>query len=178
VPTEPAATIRSVELREEAERYCALIEQAESWERQAFAVALVVSLAELLAAASHLPDGEPTDSVSADTPTQEQWSERYAAVQQTLGDWAHYWTTPAAHGDGASEAVLLSLADDLADIWRDLKHGLLALACGAPPADVTWEWRFGFSTHWSRHATEALRAVHARLADAGGPAVAAVRART
>jgi hypothetical protein len=61
------------------------------------------------------------------------------------------------------------VSDDLADIWLDLKHGLLALDDGAPPDDVTWEWRFGFYAHWGRHATEALRALHARLAERGGP---------
>jgi hypothetical protein len=75
----------------------------------------------------------------------------------------------AAYGDGAQEAVMLSLGDDLVDICRDLKRGLLALDAGALGEDVTWEWRFGFYTHWGRHATEALRVLHARLADSGGP---------
>jgi uncharacterized protein DUF5063 len=100
---------------------------------------------------------------------QEQWSERVAAVQQKLGDRGDHWTTLATHGDGAAEPPYLPLADDLADIWLDLKRGLLALEGGAPASDVTWEWRFGFYTHWGRHATEALRAVHARLADDRGP---------
>lgn len=157
-------------MRQEAERYCALIEQAESWERQAFVIALAGSLAELLSAASHLPDIEPTDSELPGSPAQQQWSERFAAVQLKLGDRGDYWTTLAAHGNDASEVVLLPLADDLVDIWRDLKRGLLALEGGVPPSDVTWEWRFGFYTHWGRHATEALRAVHALVADDGGPA--------
>jgi hypothetical protein len=157
-------------MRQEAERYCALIERAESWERQAFVIASASSLSGLLSAASHLPDVEPTDSELPDGPAREQWRERFAAVQRKLGDLGNYWTTLSTHGDDASEVVLLPLGDDLADIWRDLKRGLLALEGGAPSSDVTWEWRFGFYTHWGRHATEALRAVHALVAADGGPA--------
>ena len=157
-------------MRDEAERCCALIEQAESMERAEFAVALAASLAGLLSAASQLPDVEPGDFEIPDGPGQEQWSDRFTAIQRTLGEWADYWTTLATHGDEASEPVFLPMGDDLADIWRDLKRGLIGLEHGAPADDVTWEWRFGFHTHWGRHATEALRAVHARLADEGGPA--------
>jgi hypothetical protein len=65
--------------------------------------------------------------------------------------------------------VILPIADDVADVWRDVKRGLLALGEGHRPDDVTWQWRFDFYSHWGRHATEALRALHARLADEGGP---------
>jgi hypothetical protein len=158
-----------VEMRDEAERYCSLIERAETFEREAFAAALAESLAGLLSAASQLPAVSPTEVDLPEGPPEEEWSERFAAVQRVLGEWEGYWTTTATDGDGADEAVMLPLGDDLADIWRALKRGLLALADGAPPDDVAWEWRFGFYTHWGRHATEALRALHARLADDGGP---------
>jgi hypothetical protein len=75
----------------------------------------------------------------------------------------------APYGKDAGDAVFIPLADDLADIWADLKQGLLALDAGAPPEDVTWEWRLLFYAHWGRHATVALRALHARLAERGGP---------
>ncbi len=155
-------------MREEAERYCALIENAAGVERETFAAEVAASLAGLLAAASAMPDVEPTEAELPDGPTDEQWRERFAAVQATLGDWADYWTTLDLEGGEAAEAVLLPLGDDLADVWRDLKRGLLALHAGSRADDVAWEWRFSFHTHWGRHATEALRAVHARLADAGG----------
>ena len=130
---------------------------------------LAESLAGLLTAASKLPDVSPSEVDLPDGPSQEQWSERFAALQRALGEWEGYWTTMAAHGEDAEQVVMLSLGDDLADIWRDLKQGLLALDAGAPPDDVIWEWRFGFYAHWGRHATEALRALHARVADNGRP---------
>jgi len=154
-----------MQMRDEAERYCSLIERADSFCRDAF----VATLAGLMAAASQLPEVSPTDEDLPDLLSQDEVRERFAAVQRVLGEWESYWTTMATHGEEAEHLVMLPLGDDLADIWSDLKRGLLALEAGAPPADVTWEWRSGFYTHWGRHATEALRALHARLADSGGP---------
>ncbi len=47
------------------------------------------------------------------------------------------------------------VADDLADIWRDLKSGVLLYRKGNYEAAV-WEWRESFRIHWARHAAEAL----------------------
>jgi hypothetical protein len=158
-----------VELRHEAERYCTLIERAASFGREEFVAELAAALADLLSAAPRLPDVTPTDTDLPDRPSQEQWGKRFTEVQDSLGEWESYWTTLAPYGEDAEDAVMLPLGDDLVDIWLDLKQGLLALEDGATPEDVVWEWRFGFYSHWGRHATEALRALHARLAEQGGP---------
>lgn len=50
------------------------------------------------------------------------------------------------------------LADDLADIWRDLKSGLALYEKGNHAAAV-WEWRNSFNIHWGRHAAAALYAL-------------------
>jgi len=156
-------------MREEAERFCTLIETAESFERDEFVAAVAVSLAELLAAASTLPDLTPTNTDVDARSSSGEVRALFGAVQRVLGSWGDYQTTLAPHGDEAERAVLRPVADDLVDIWRDLKEGLLGLAEGAPEGDVIWEWRFGFYSHWGRHATEALRALHVRLADRLGP---------
>jgi hypothetical protein len=158
-------------MREEAERYCSLIETVGSSDRVTFAPAVAQSLAALVSAASRLASLDPGDMDTAVAPRrgQEQWKVRFDALQRTLAEWAYYWTVPPDTGYDAPPTALLPLADDLADIWLDLQHGLDALRLGAEPADVEWEWRFTFYTHWGRHATEALRALHARVADGGGP---------
>ena len=152
-------------MRDEAERFCSLIEDAESRAREDFVDALVASMANLVATALRLPDVSPEGPLP-DHPSHAEWKDRFDAIQIALDDWDSYWTTMTAIGGfDPPEAVLLTVADDLADIWRDLKGGLLALDAGAPLEDVTWDWRFGFYTHWGRHATEALRALHPRLMD-------------
>jgi hypothetical protein len=42
--------------------------------------------------------------------------------------------------------VVASLADDIADIYRDLKKGFALL--GSRDGAV-WEWRHGFEHHWA-----------------------------
>ena len=56
------------------------------------------------------------------------------------------------------EPVLANLADDLADIFRDLVRGL-ALYHSGNAAEAEWEWRESFDSHWGRHASSALGAL-------------------
>lgn len=58
------------------------------------------------------------------------------------------------------------LADDLADVWRDLKGGLALYQAGHLNAAV-WKWRFDFWGHWGKHATSAIYALHCWLANHG-----------
>ena len=59
------------------------------------------------------------------------------------------------------------MSDDLGDIYRDVKEGLLLLAEGLS-ADAVWHWRFNFWSHWGEHSVNALRIIHLRLAEVGG----------
>lgn len=56
--------------------------------------------------------------------------------------------------------VTADIADDLSDVWRDLKRGIILYKAGHVDAAV-WEWRFHFIMHWGHHATGALYALHA-----------------
>lgn len=56
---------------------------------------------------------------------------------------------------GCGDMMTGDLADDLADIWRDLKHGLNLLDGGNPDAAV-FHWREHFLIHWGSHAASAL----------------------
>ncbi|SEG18156.1 protein of unknown function [Bryocella elongata] len=74
----------------------------------------------------------------------------------------YYWDTFQPLADPPELAIASSLVDDLTDIWRDLKNGLLALenADAAAERGVWWNWRFSFYSHWGHHAIGALRVLH------------------
>ena len=72
------------------------------------------------------------------------------------------------HGDPADETVTGSLADDLADIYRDVGDAVAAFDAGRPTC-ARWELTEGRRIHWGRHATGAIRALDAFLADGRGP---------
>lgn len=61
------------------------------------------------------------------------------------------------------EEVMGSLADDIADIYQDLRGGMNKWRRGSS-GEALWEWRFNFEVHWGEHATGALRALHTRAA--------------
>ena len=56
------------------------------------------------------------------------------------------------------QPVTANLADDLADVYRDLVRGL-ALYLSGNKAEAEWEWRESFDNHWGRHASSALGAL-------------------
>jgi len=58
------------------------------------------------------------------------------------------------------------LADDLADIYRDLSGGLSLSAAGHLP-EAEWTFLFSFQSHWGRHASSAIGALHCWFADTG-----------
>jgi len=51
------------------------------------------------------------------------------------------------------------ITEDLADIYSDVKDGLLFFESGMVPAAL-WHWRRTFEAHWGEHATSAMRALH------------------
>jgi hypothetical protein len=57
------------------------------------------------------------------------------------------------------EPTVGDLADDLLDIYTDVKAGLLYFERGHAQQAV-FQWKFTWGVHWGRHATSALRAMH------------------
>jgi len=91
--------------------------------------------------------------------TQEQQGELYSLLKEKLGDWNLY--SQVLIQRKTREANYGSLADDIADIYRDLKEGLVLHHSGlATPNDILWEWRLLFYSHWGDHAMNALRTIH------------------
>jgi hypothetical protein len=67
-----------------------------------------------------------------------------------------YWEVFDPRKD--EKAIRASLADDIADIYRDLERGSNCLK--ENPAEAIFHWRFGFYSHWGSHAVNALRITH------------------
>jgi hypothetical protein len=54
------------------------------------------------------------------------------------------------------------LADDIADMHRDIECGL-SLYRDGHRTEAEWKWRHSFESHWGLHACSALRALHCWL---------------
>ena len=115
-------------------------------------------LAKLFGAALALPDTSPEGGISDWVPDDE-WKRAFEACRRI----------PVSHYGEVFDPLVLppeapsvgDIADDLADIYRDVVNGLRALQHGEPGAG--WQWRFTFWSHWGRHAVGAMGALRAWL---------------
>jgi hypothetical protein len=146
-----------------ARRYCELLE-ALGRDEPTDARQLASALGELYAAATQLPHRSPADVATEPAAPPDSTAVRHA-LQAVFGELDRYWTVfDPGHRD---EPVEASLADDLADVYSDVKQGLMVLDETGDMDEATWHWRDSFWSHWGRHATEALRAMHNRTQESG-----------
>jgi hypothetical protein len=157
-----------LQFRAAAELFCRLLE---SWPADAdrWVEEILAALARLYACGHALPDfgitDEAPDMYDEFPVADEEWRRVYSLVRETLGTQAGYWvyfdpTEPPTSGE---QPVFGDLADDLADIYRDIKPGLRAWDAGLAQylADIVYEWKFpSFGSHWGVHAVSAMRALH------------------
>jgi len=151
-----------------AERYCALFE-SEPTDGERWVEAVLCALAQLYAAAHRLPDFGLSDDAT-DIPEfldvcHEDWFSLFGFVQQILGPQEAYWAyfDPSEPSDSNEQPIFHSLADDLADIYRDVKPGLRAWLTGddAYLESIVFRWKVpNFGSHWGVHAVSAMRALH------------------
>ena len=86
-----------------------------------------------------------------------EWRRAYEASRRLPLD--HYGDVFDPTATPPEGAVVGSISDDLADIYRDVVTGLRAYRRG-DRAGAVWEWSFGLHSHWGAHATGAIRALH------------------
>lgn len=158
-----------------AERYCAIVDGTAQLDKTDLLYQVYRILTDLISEAIRLPDTDPWQRDEPDDLTQDlakpranldighkAWQDPYELLKEKLGDSDLYWEVfdPVAE----SEAIQGSLADDIADVYRDLKNGLTAKRqVGAILTELVWEWRLLFYSHWGDHAINALRTIHRLL---------------
>jgi hypothetical protein len=160
-----------------ANKFCSVVDSASSIERTDLLLQIYRILPKLIDEAISLPDvrlNDSDDPIEANSQPafgaqvrlgEREWLDLYNLLKERLGDWDRYWQVFDPTED--DEAVFGTLADDIADIYRDLKEGLVLIeAHGTPSEDIIWNWRLLFYSHWGKHAMDALLAVHFRLQNA------------
>ncbi len=147
-----------------ARAYCKLIETDVVRGRPGLEV-IQSSLIRLYSAASKLPE-VPNSIERPARIERNSWNNVYRGLQERFKDFDTYWDAFNPLKKGEDDPITNSLADDLADIWRDLAAGLKSPVFSVEELrGVRWEWRFTFHVHWGAHAIGALRAMHYILRD-------------
>jgi hypothetical protein len=152
-----------------AESFCELIDRLGECNRGQLFDKVAVQLAHVCSIAAQLPVVEP-DTEGEDYSEEEvaSHSEEYqkltTSLRKKINDLDVYWTVfdPTRREEPDSG----SLSGDLAEVYLDLKDALELHRRGGATNDLYWDWRFDFRSHWSRHATEALKVILFNL-DAG-----------
>ena len=146
-----------------ARDYCRLIDEADAQTPRRFLETVQTVLARLYSLALELPlvdpttHGEPPDSMSHD-----DWRRLYDRLSNFLGDSNLYWMVFDPVDPNDHDSIPHTLADDLSDIYRDLRQASLGSG-DEMSADDLWSLRFSFETHWGHHAVDALAAIHSLL---------------
>lgn len=152
--------------------FAAEAERFETWARDATdegewaAREALLRIAHLYLAALRLPPAW-SDKLSADAEPQrvgnDEWRTIFSRCSRLPFD-SYSTVFEPLEVPPSEEPVVGSIADDVADIYRDVVSGLRAYRGGQQP-EAIWEWGFSFRNHWGRHATDAIGALHAWLAE-------------
>jgi hypothetical protein len=113
-------------------------------------------LAELHAVIS-LPDLETGDNIELEDITTKEWKSVATRFSSLPVD--GYWLVFDPIKEQENDTVYTTVADDLADIYRDTKYGLRLFDAGHV-AEAIWEWKFHYKIHWGWHLLGAQRVIH------------------
>ncbi|QGU33904.1 DUF5063 domain-containing protein [Thermochromatium tepidum] len=152
-PTRGLETGFDQDLARLARRYCELIENRAT-QRGVWLARIAELLPRLHAGissldATELPPGEPLEPVDLDARF-----ELFSQLRRLLADRDAYWLEFDSVDDGMT-AMTGSLADDLTDIYYELKQGLRLFESDPERAVATWA--SGYRQHWGQHLVDAER---------------------
>jgi hypothetical protein len=142
-----------------AERFCSFVESSGTLNLNELVQGASEFIVALYAAALQLPSPEPTERDAPEAMTHAEWNALHRRLAEQFGQINSYSFFFDPY-ETDSQPVTASLADDLADIYRYLRTGLMLYGVPDSRNDAIWGWRFGFEDHWGRHAAHALYALH------------------
>ena len=158
------------EMAELAREFCRLIESAgelrdPGWLRHIFGLLPRLHVAVVSLHDANIPEIEEPDPEN--WPGEENGHfeglddrfEFYTRLRSELGEHDGYWLEFDPIG-GAHESMSGSLADDLADIYYDVKEGLAlydAAEVSGHASDAVHFWKRSYRLHWGQHLVDAER---------------------
>jgi hypothetical protein len=138
-----------------ASQYCSMIENFESYNENNKIRNLLISLLDMYAKAFGIPEVEPQDDKVSTLDI--------SVPKVNFGQFDYYWEVFDPYH--LEEPVSGILTDDIVDIYKDVKEGILLYERNKQ-VEAVWLWRFKFETHWGSHAVDAIRALHSAKNDA------------
>lgn len=153
-----------------AEEFCLFIDSFRDGRPESLYTKLEYLLSELhcgiLSVAKQMNEREDLELESFGEMTHEQWDELAkligAVIAEELSELIdrHIEINNGEYGHDA--ARVYTLWDDLADMYREIGQGLAQWKLGTVEGKVeaSWQWRFGYESHWGHHLANAMKTVH------------------
>ena len=148
--------------------FCGLLETS-SVNRDIWLGEILVAVAELYTAAHYLPipnvssaNNYPSEHFAVAPFEYREVLQRLISILNKDRFYADYFDITELLVDPQTP-IVGDLADDLADIYRDIKPGLRAWDVNKMDyiAEIIYDWKEPlFRIHWGNHAVNALRALH------------------
>jgi hypothetical protein len=132
-----------------AVNYCSTMECFDSNHDDNKLKSLLISLSDIYSKALNLPEVEPKNSQVKDL--------KLSVPKINFKQYDHYWEVFNPYY--LDEPIGTSLSDDVLDIYKDVKQGLV-LYEKKQHLEAIWHWKFTFEVHWGSHAVNAIRALH------------------
>lgn len=142
-----------------AREFCLHIERRGRMGSRRFLMHCAQLLPKIYGAALQLPLPETHLLDSEDRTTLVQWQTLRGSIRSKVDRFDLYTEVFDPYNRSDQSAVVASLSDDLADIYRELAAGLQCYKMRRS-REAAWEWRFGFDHHWGWHATGAIKALY------------------
>lgn len=140
-----------------ARQYCELIESLDEGYRAP--LARLNEILPRLHAAMTAVGPSSDDGVYDGSFDLDQRFELFSRLHRLLGDLDAYWMEYDVTPD--RQEMSGSLADDLTDIYCELKQGLARLERNDDARRTFGRWRTGFCKHWGQHVVDAERHLYA-----------------
>ncbi len=145
-------TDKQIELMQVAKEYCGLIEQADD-NQEAIFPRILKLLPRLNNCIQAFADEKEADCYIKEADLDARF-ELFSHLRHLLGERDGYWLEYDIQTNEDCKSG--SLADDLTDIYCELKSGLLSLEENLKnPGEAIEDWRCGFKVHWGKHLLDA-----------------------
>jgi len=159
----PVYSRNVVEFVAAANEFCKYQEHADGLKGDEMLRILQRLLPFLYLKASLLPSLEPYfDGGNEKFVTEDDWFRIHDKLKEKFGTANDYLEVFDDRANETEGPVVASLAENVADIYQDLKDFLLLYQTGTQEVmnDAVWECKMNFENYWGQKLTNSLRAIH------------------
>jgi hypothetical protein len=161
--TDPVFSHNVIEFVAAANEFCKYAEHASELKGDEMLKILQRLLPFLYLKASFLPALEPVfEDGNEKFVTEADWNRINSAFRKQLGTADDYLEVFDERFDESETPVPSSLAENMADIYQDIKNFLLLYQTGTREVmnDALWECRMNFENIWGQKLVNSMRAIH------------------